>query len=64
MKGKHTPEGIQIIRIGLTITAVSMLITHTIGSTHEFMAFFMGMGCALTLTGAGKRLFDKSFRSL
>ena len=51
-------KGIQIIRIGLLITAVSLILTHTAGFPHEFTSFFMGMGCSLSLVGAGKRFVE------
>ena len=52
--------GIQIIRIGLLITAVSLILTHMIGFAHEFTSFFMGIGCSLALIGAGKRLVENN----
>jgi hypothetical protein len=51
-------KGIQIIRIGLLITAVSLILTHTVDFPHEFTSFFMGMGCSLALVGAGKRFVE------
>ena len=51
-------KGIQIIRIGLLITAISLILTHTVGFSHEFTSFFMGMGCSLSLVGSGKRFVE------
>ncbi|WP_165921081.1 hypothetical protein [Paenibacillus albiflavus] len=51
-------KGIQIIRLGVIITAISLIITHTVGLPHEFTAFFMGLGCSLSLVGAGKRFVE------
>ena len=51
-------KSIQIIRVGIVITAVSLLITHTVGLSHGVTAFFMGMGCSLSLVGAGKRFIE------
>ena len=51
-------KGIQIIRIGLIITAITLILTHTVGVSHEITSFFMGLGCSLSLVGAGKRLSE------
>ena len=51
-------KGIQIIRIGVAVTAISLIITHTVGLPHEFTSFLMGMGCSLGLVGAGKRFVE------
>ena len=51
-------NGIQIIRIGLLITAISLILTHTAGFSHEFTSFFMGMGCSLSFVGGGKRFVE------
>ena len=51
-------KGILIIRVGIVITAVTLLLTHSIGLPHGLSAFFMGMGCSLSLVGAGKRFVE------
>ena len=48
-------KGIQIMRIGLLVTALALLVTHTTEVSHGLTAFSMGMGCSLSLVGAGKR---------
>ncbi|MCL2160140.1 MAG: hypothetical protein FWH48_12095 [Oscillospiraceae bacterium] len=51
-------KGIQIIGIGAAVTAISLIITHTVGFSHDFTSFLMGMGCGLSLVGAGKRFVE------
>jgi hypothetical protein len=51
-------KGIQIIRIGVGVLAVALVISHTVSLSHEIIAFFMGMGCSLSLVGAGKRFVE------
>ena len=51
-------KGFQIIRLGLLITAFSLVITPTIGFSPEFTSFVMGMGYSLSLVGAGKRFIE------
>jgi len=51
-------KGIQIIRIGLAITVISLGLTHVVGLPHELSSFLMGMGCSLSLVGAGKRFVE------
>ena len=48
-------KSIHIIRIGITGIAVALVMTHVFtGISHEVTSFIMGMGCGLSLTGAGK----------
>jgi len=51
-------KGIKIIRLGLAITVISLVLTHAVGFSHEFTSFLMGMGCGLSLVGAGKRFVE------
>ena len=51
-------KSIQIIRIGVGVLAVSLIVSHAIGLSHELTSFFMGMGCSLSLVGAGKRFAE------
>ena len=53
-------KDIQIIRVAAAITTITLLITQTVGLSHDIAAFLMGMGCGLSLVGAGKR-FVESF---
>ena len=53
-------KGIQIIRLAVVITAITLLITHTVGLSHDISAFLMGMGCGLSLVGAGKQFAEMS----
>ena len=49
---------IQIIRIGVGILATALILSHVPNFSHGFTAFFMGMGCGLSLVGAGKCFID------
>ena len=51
-------RGEQIIHIGLVITAATLLASNC-GLAHEATAFLMGMGCSLSLVGAGKRFAEE-----
>jgi len=56
-------KGIQIIMIGLIITAISLIITHIVGLCHEISSFLLGMGLSLSLVGAGKRFYGERIKS-
>ena len=51
-------KGIHLIRIGVSVAAISLIITHTVGFSHELTSFLMGMGCSISLVGAGKRFVE------
>ena len=51
-------KGVQILRIGVVITAVSLAASHGLGIAHELTTFLMGLGCSLSLVGAGKRFVE------
>ena len=51
-------KGIQILRIGLLITAITLGIAHIFNISHDFLAFFVGLGCSLTLVGTGKQFAE------
>ena len=53
-------KGVQILRIGVVITAVTLVASHGLGIAHEFTAFLMGVGCSLSLVGAGKRFIENN----
>ena len=53
-------KGIHIIRVAAVITAITLLITYTVGLSHDISAFLMGMGCGLILVGAGKQFVETS----
>ena len=59
-EGLFMLNGIQIIRIGIAVTVIALVITHTVDATphDEVTSFFMGMGCSLSIVGAGKRFFE------
>ena len=51
-------DGIQIIRIGVSVLAISLTLSHILDFSHGFTEFLMGMGCSLSLVGAGKRFIE------
>ena len=48
----------QIIGIGVGFLAISLLVSHSIGLSYEFTSFLSGLGCSLTLVGAGRRFVE------
>ncbi|MCL2049396.1 MAG: hypothetical protein FWG87_11800 [Defluviitaleaceae bacterium] len=51
-------NGIKLIRLGVGILAVSLITSHAFGLPHEATSFLMGMGCSLSIVGAGKRFVE------
>ena len=51
-------RGIQILRIGIAVTSITLGIAHAFDISHGISAFFMGLGCSLTIVGAGKRFVE------
>lgn len=51
-------KGIQILRIGIAVTSITLGIAHAFDISHGISAFFMGLGCSLTIVGAGKRFVE------
>ena len=51
-------KGIRISMIGVAIMAISLIITHSVGLPHEISSFLMGMGCSISIVGAGKRFVE------
>ena len=51
-------SGMQIIRTGVVITVITLLLVHSVGLLHEISSFLMGMGCSLSLVGAGRRFME------
>lgn len=51
-------KGIQIMRVGLTIFVIALVMNHTIELFREFTAFFSGVGCSISIVGAGKQFVE------
>ena len=51
-------KSVQIVRIGVAVTAISLIMAHVAGFPHELTSFWMGMGCSLSIIGEGKRFAE------
>ena len=61
---KNATRGTALIRIGLLIFAIALLLARGLNIDNAITAFLLGLGCALSLVGAGKRFFElRSTRS-